>query len=311
MITGMILSAVVLDWFFSDPPSRWHPVRWIGLLISALERALRGVGLSGRFGGVLLTVFAFSLGLAPAAAVWMAHPSPAWRFFSGALLIYFSIALSSLIREGRRIREALQAGKIDAARGGVAKICGRDVSGLDHSKLTLATVESISENCVDAFTAPLFFAALFGPLGAWGYRIINTLDSMVGYKQEPYRTFGWASARMDDAANFVPARLTAVFLSLGSPLVSGRVRDGFRSIRLFASLHPSPNAGWPESAAAGALGLTLGGPAVYFGQKVDKPFLGDGARLPTPVDIAAASKLAVFASLVFTALSALAAFLLS
>ncbi|OGH60293.1 MAG: cobalamin biosynthesis protein CobD [Candidatus Lindowbacteria bacterium RIFCSPLOWO2_12_FULL_62_27] len=302
MTAWILIAAVGLDLLIGDPEVRWHPVRMAGRGIEWIEAALRRLKWDGRVGGAALVILALALCGFPVVAIVLIAASPAAQFAAGTVIVYFSIALGSLLRTGHDVRSALEAGRVDDARAGVARLCGRDVDRLDREGLTRATVESLAENSVDGFTAPIFYAALLGPAGAWLYRIANTLDSMVGYKNEKYLRFGRAAARLDDILNFIPARLTAVLLSLWSPVARGRVRDGWRCMWEYARLHPSPNAGWPESAAAGALGLRLGGPAYYFGKETEKPFLGGGLRPPVPADLLLTARLVTGASLTFAAL---------
>lgn len=306
MTVGWILAAVGLDLVLGDPQVRWHPVRLAGAWIAWLEKILRNAGCDGTAGGILLVALALIGAGLPVVGLMALDLNPVLEFIAGTVTLYFSIALGSLLREGQRIRLALEGNRIEEARVGVRNLCGRDVNRLDGAGITRATIESVAENSVDGYASPLFYAALFGPAGAWLYRIANTLDSMVGYKNEKYLRFGWAAARLDDLLNFVPARITAVLISLWSPAANGAIRDGLRSMWVFAKLHPSPNAGWTESAAAGALGIRLGGPASYFGKVVDKPYLGDGDRGPVPADIRAASRLVVFAGLTYVLILSLA-----
>lgn len=296
------MSAVLLDLVLRDPNVRWHPVRIAGIWIAWMERGLCRAGLQGKFGGVVLAAAALGSCGIPVIVLLSLAASGAAKFISGVLVIYFSIALGSLLSAGRTVQTALAAQNLAAARAGVSKICGRDVDRLDGQGLTRATVESVAENSVDAFTAPLFYAALLGPAGAWLYRIVNTLDSMVGYKNEKYIRFGWASAKLDDILNYIPARATALLLAIGAPLVRGSVRASLRTALDFARLHPSPNAGWTESAAAGALGIRLGGPAFYGGIEIAKPFLGKSLRPPTAQDIGGARRLVLFSCMIFSLL---------
>lgn len=304
-MTWIILIAVSMDLLMGDPNVRWHPVRWIGRWIEFAENILRKIGWDGYAGGILLTISTILACSAPALLIWKF--SGPIKIFAGAGILYFSIALGQLIRESRRIRSALERGRLDDARIGVSGICGRDTLALDADGLSRATIESVSENTVDGFTAPLFYAALFGPVGAWVYRIVNTLDSMVGHKDEKYSRFGWASARLDDALNFIPARLTALIMAIASPLIRGKIGSSIKTVFRFSRLHPSPNAGWPESAAAGALGIRLGGPAFYSGELTDKPYLGDGPHQPSPTAIGQINRLAVAAGLIFAAACLIAA----
>lgn len=306
-----ILAAAALDLAIGDPQVKWHPVRLVGRWIERAERFLRRMRMDGRGGGIALVVSTLCVCGLPVIFVRVSNLSPMIEFAADTVILYFSIALGALLREGRGIRIALESDSPQAARAGVSHLCGRDVDRLDNAGLSRATVESLAENSVDGYTAPLFYAALLGPAGAWLYRIANTLDSMVGYKNEKYIRFGWAAARLDDVLNFIPARLTALLLSLCSPVARGSIAAGLRSMWIFSGRHPSPNAGWTESAAAGALGLRLGGPAFYFGKEVDKPYLGEGLRPAVPHDILLTGRLVLSACMTFVLLTCAALYALS
>lgn len=297
----VIMTAVAVDLALGDPQVRCHPVRLVGWLIQTAESILRRIGLGGLVGGILLVILIVLLSVLPLVALRKCIDSPKVAFIVDVMVIYFSIALGSLLREGAKIRKWLVAGDITGARGGVAGLCGRDTSNLNPDGIVRATVESVSENGVDAFCSPLFYAALFGPLGAWTYRVVNTLDSMVGYRTDRYIRFGMASARLDDILNYIPARITGLLVSMWAPLVSGNIRETMRVMFRYAGLHASPNAGWTEAATAGALRLRLGGPAVYFGNPVSKAYLGESLRESSPLDIHRACRLTVAACLTWTA----------
>jgi len=193
---------------------------------------------------------------------------------AGAVVIYTTIAARDLCVHSMAVYRPLAKGDLAQARKSVAMIVGRDTANLDEAGVTRAAVESVAESTVDGVTAPLLFALLAGPVGAMVYRAVNTLDSMVGYCSERYLQFGWASARMDDLLNFIPARLTALLMILAAPL-AGLSPQGALSVVLRDRLkHPSPNSGHPEAAAAGALGVRLGGPARYRGVASWKEYIG-------------------------------------
>lgn len=272
-----ILFAVVLDLALGDPRRLPHPVRWIGRFAASLEVPLRRRFRNPRTAGsveflvvVLSTLLATHVLLRCARLL---HP-PAADAVS-VLLIYFSIAARDLIGHGERVRRALEAGDLPGAREKAGMIVGRDTERLDEAGVVRATVESVAENIVDGITAPLFFAVLFGPLGAIGYRAVNTLDSLFGYRNERYIDFGRTSARMDDAANFLPARVTGLLVPAAALLSGMRGSDAFRIFLRDRRNHPSPNAGHAEAAVAGALGVQLGGESSYGGRPSRKPLLGD------------------------------------
>lgn len=278
--TGL-LAGVALDALAGDP-RRAHPVAAFGRAAAALERLLyadskpRGT----LFAGVCV------LGVAGVAAVPRVRRSAlvtaatAWAVLGG----------TSLAREGRAMERALEAGDLDAARARLPHLCGRDPDGLGAKELTRATVESIAENTSDAVVAPLFWGGVLGVPGLAGYRAVNTLDAMVGHRSPRYANFGWAAARTDDVANWVPARLTGLLTVACAPLVGGSPREAYRILRRDGGRHPSPNAGRCEAAFAGALGVRLGGVNVYGSRTEHRPELGDG-RPPEPEDIARAVRL--------------------
>ncbi len=281
----IIVTAFVLDLILGDP--RWfpHPVVLMGDLIRRLEILLVALFDSRRIAGILLC--ATTLGVVTLLA-WLIiavadliHP-----YIGEAVAIvvaYTTLALRSLHRESREVVRYLEEGNIDEARRSLSLIVGRQTSELDEEGILKACIETMSENTSDAVVAPLFYLFIGGPVLAVFYKAVSTLDSMVGYKTDRYRELGWASARLDDVLNIIPARITALLMVVASlPLRLHPLRALWMVVR-DAHKTSSPNSGWPEAATAGALGVQLGGPATYFGQKVAKPTLGDAKR---PVTIA-------------------------
>jgi len=271
-----ILLAVLLDLLIGDP--RWlpHPVRLIGWVAARLETITRAV-LPARAAGVLT---ALAVVAAAGGAAWglvrlagTIHPYAAVAV--SIALIYTTIAARDLAQHSMSVYRALVQGDLPEARKRVGLIVGRDTADLDERGVTRAAVESVAESIVDGVTAPLLFAAIAGPVGAMVYRAINTLDSMFGYKNERYLRFGWASARLDDAANFIPARLTAPLICLATWLLRGQARQSWKVLRRDARNSTSPNSGFAEAAVAGALGVQLGGLNYYFGKPSPKPMIGD------------------------------------
>jgi adenosylcobinamide-phosphate synthase len=268
----------LLDFFLGDPPNWPHPVRWIGRLAALLEPFLRRRIRSERWGGVALLVLVTGItgGLiwgALALANWL-HPLV--RLLVSTLLVYYGVSAQALAWEAEAVAEAEVSGHSEQARQRLSGIVGRDTHDLQEREIYRACVETVAENTNDGVVAPLFYAGLFGPVGMWVYKAINTLDSMVGYKNDKYRDFGWASARADDVVNWVPARLAYLLLVLGAFMTR---QDGWLALRIGwrdGRKHPSPNAGWSEAAMAGALQVQLGGPSSYAGEVSDKPVLGDG-----------------------------------
>lgn len=276
-------SSFLLDAAIGDPKWLPHPVRWIGALISLLDKKLRPLG-KGRpvsertLGAVMGTTVVTTVAVAMALILWVAHRVD-FSVFIGAS-VYFgwaTLSVRSLGAEAGGVMAALskEGGGIEAARARLSRIVGRDTGQLDEEGVTRAVVETVSENTSDGVVAPLFYLALGGPLLAMAYKAINTLDSMVGYKSETYFHFGGFSARLDDMAGYVPARLTAAVMVVASFVLGYDWRGAYRAIGRYGQAHPSPNAGLPQAAMAGALHLRLGGPVTYGGVVTAKPFIGD------------------------------------
>jgi adenosylcobinamide-phosphate synthase len=274
---AIITLALLLDLALGDP--RWlpHPVVLIGRLISRLEKMLLGTLSSDRAAGVLLLVVTVGSAMA---ATWLllrlallVHPLAG--FLAAAFISSTCLAIRSLHSESALVANALASGDIETARRSLSYIVGRDTDHLDEPEIWRALVETVAENSSDGIIAPLFWLTLGGPVAAMAFKAVSTLDSMVGYKNERYLRFGWASARMDDIMNFIPARLTALLMIIAAPLAGLSLR-GSRGITMRDRLkHPSPNSGHPEAAAAGALGVRLGGPASYGGRASWKEYIGD------------------------------------
>jgi adenosylcobinamide-phosphate synthase len=261
-----------------------HPVTWLGALINALDArwnrttdapALRRA--AGTAAALAVMTLAAGLGWALQAAC----PSGGSRILLIGILAWPLVALRSLHDHVAAVSAPLQAGDLAGARAAVSQIVGRDPATLDEAGIARAAIESLAENTSDGVVAPLIWGALFGLPGIIGYKAINTLDSMVGHRTERHEAFGWASARIDDLVNLVPARLTGLLFVLLAPRRSEAMACMLRDARR----HRSINAGWPEAAMAGALGVRLSGPRVYHGSVADEPWLNGAARDPLAADI--------------------------
>lgn len=272
-----ILAACGLDLLAGDP--RWlpHPVRGIAWLAVRGEKITRAAIPSARAAGVVTALVVY--GIAGGAA-WglirlagMAHPIAG--DVAAIIIIYTTIAARDLAKHSMAVYRPLARGDLPAARKSVSMIVGRDTEDLDEAGIARAAVESVAESTVDGVTAPIFWAVVFGPVGAIVYRAINTLDSTFGFKDQRYLQFGWASARIDDLANWIPARLTAPLVALAALLLRQRPAGALRVTWRDARKHDSPNAGFAEAAMAGALGVQLGGTNVYGGEAMTKPTIGD------------------------------------
>ena len=274
---AVLLLAIALDLILGDP--RWlpHPVVLIGRLVSTLETTFRKVFRHERAAGVLLLIVTAG---SSATAAWLllrvsSTLHPLAGFLTAALISYTCLAARSLQSESALVADALVAGNLVEARRALSFIVGRDTADLDETEIWRALVETVAENTSDGIIAPFFWLALGGPVAGITYKAVSTLDSMVGYKNERYLLLGWASARMDDLLNFIPARLTALLMILAAPLAGLSPRNSLAITRRDRLNHPSPNSGHPEAAAAGALGIQLGGTAFYGGRESWKQTIGD------------------------------------
>ncbi len=292
--TVAILAALAIDFALGDPAWLPHPVRIIGRFVTLGERRLRcGRPRTDFRRGALLSIAVVT---ATALAAWIAIASCAavarWLGLAVAVLLaWTTLALRGLDAAAGSVEQALAAGCDDLARAGMPALVGRDPVVLDREAMVRATVESVAENCSDGVIAPMFFLFLGGPVAALAYKAINTLDSMIGYRDRRYLHFGRIAARLDDAANLVPARLTALCLIAAAAALLRRRGPAWRECRADARKHASPNAGYPEAAMAGALGIELGGDAVYAGATEHRARLGRAERAATVGDIAAARRL--------------------
>jgi len=289
---GAIVVAMAVDvltgwpaWLFARIG---HPVTWLGRLISAIDATSnrpsdppafrRAAGVAG---ALLVIALAVALGWAFQCLFKSLLP---WGWEQAVLvgvLAWPLVALRSLHDHVAAVAKPLRAGDIAAARDAVSRIVGRDPAALDEAGIARAAIESLAENASDGIVAPVFWGALFGLPGIFGYKAINTLDSMIGHRSERHEAFGWAAARIDDVANFIPARLTGLLFVLLAP----RRSEALSCMTRDARRHRSPNAGWPEAAMAGALGVRLSGPRIYHGSTTNEPWLNEAARDPLAPDI--------------------------
>lgn len=276
----LVPAALLLDLLLGDPRFLPHPVIWIGRLITRLELLFAALFSNQRLAGIALVVITVGLtglstwGLIALAALF--HP-----LLEALLALWFAyttLALRSLHVESLDVVRLLAEGRLEESRRALALIVGRQTGQMDEEGILRACLEKVAENTSVAVIAPLFYLFAGGPVAALMFRAASTLDSMVGYHTESYSRFGWAAARLDDLLNLLPARLTALLMIVAAPLVGLNPWRALRITLRDARKTQSPNAGWPEAAAAGALRVQLGGPAIYFGQSVVKPTLGDADR---------------------------------
>ena len=285
--TNFIVAAAVLDLLCGDP--RWlpHPVVLIGHVITYGERRLR-TGLPGRdlAAGALLTISVVSLSIVASWIVIAGLGAIEWWLgaLAATLIAWSTLAARGLNDAALAVERHLRWNHEDSARREIRALVGRDPDRLDHEGLLRAAIESVAENSSDGIIAPLLFLFVGGPAAALVYKAVNTLDSMIGYKDDRYLYFGRCAARLDDLANLVPARLTALSLAVVATLVTGRGFESLRACVVDARKHASPNAGYPEAAIAGALGVQLGGDVYYGGDLDHRPKFG---RAEAPLDVEA------------------------
>ena len=293
-----------------------HPVSWIGALISGLESALNRPGFSfsmRRTAGTLavLVLLAASLGVGIAFEM-LVRAIPYLGFAISVLIVAMLLAGGNLDRHVREVAAALRADGLAGGRRSVAKIVGRDPETLDEAAVCRAAIESLAENTSDGVAAPALWFLIGGLPGIIAYKAINTADSMIGHMSDRYRAFGWAAARLDDLVNLPASRLTGLaFIAAAATVPGASAKSAWQAYRRDAGKHRSPNAGWPEAAMAGALGLKLGGPRVYGGSPVADSWMGNGRAEATPKDIERALTIyrvaAVGALLIIAALGTLIA----
>ena len=265
--------AFVLDLIFGDPQHVIHPVQVIGKLIEMLEKILLRKKYIVLSGGILATL---TIGITFFVCFIISKnvKNPVFTIIE-IYLMYTIFSINSLAREGNRVYKILKAGNLEVARKELAYLVSRDTGEMDEKMVIRSTMETISENTVDGIIAPLFYMFLGGLPLAMAYKAINTLDSMLGYKNEKYEKFGKVSARIDDVANFIPARISGILIVVASFVLKYDYKKAFEIFKRDRKNHSSPNSGQSESAVAGALGVQFGGTVSYFGKIVEKPTIGD------------------------------------
>lgn len=302
MIWAAVLCGFLLDVLLGDPEKLPHPVIFMGKAISKLEKFLRK-----RFpdtpkgqlrAGVVLAVVmpVVTLLLTGAVCFVCGRIHPVLGFLVQTIWCWQALAMRCLVKESKGVYRSLKEQGLEAGRKQVSRIVGRDTSELTREGVIRATVETVAENFSDGVLAPLLYMLIGGAPLALAYKSINTMDSMVGYKNDKYLYFGRAAAKLDDAANFIPARISALFWILATPFAGGSFSGSFRIWRRDRRNHASPNSAQTESACAGSLGVQLAGPAVYFGKTYEKPYIGDKTREICEEDILRTNKIMALAS---------------
>lgn len=306
---NVAILAFVIDTIIGDPRTKFHPVVLIGKLISLLERFYyRAEDSNGRkffSGAILVLIVLFLTYDAAAALLYLSYYIPwEWgRELVAALLLSFTISPQSLAKAGKGIYALLITGDLAEARKKVGWIVGRDTDKLDDSEIARATVETIAENTVDGIISPLFFFVIGGVPLAFLYRAANTMDSMLGYKNEKYLYFGRAAARLDDVLNYIPARLTGLLFVVAASLLGFDAGHAFRMMRRDADKHPSPNGGYAEATVAGALHIRLGGINSYFGKKSFRAYMGEAIEATAPKHIMECIRMMYTATVLFLILA--------
>jgi len=287
---SLLVFAVVLDLAIGDPVYAWHPVRLMGGTLRAVERVLRRLGADGYGGGILLFAILSVIWVGGISALLLVvAAASSWTGAAMHLFVLYSLlALGDLLRHVRRIERAVASSDIAAARVAVSQLVGRDTAPMDGAACRRAAIESLSENLVDGFTSALFWYVVGGIPFLVLFKVVSTMDSMVGYRTPSYLRFGWCGARLDDLMNYLPARLTWLLIALVS--VATRGYSGRKALFIGFGQHarlPSPNSGWSEAATAGAIGRRLVGPIWLNGQLVTDVWIGDAADPPlsTSVDV--------------------------
>ena len=306
-----MLGGFALDWLFGDPSWLVHPVVIMGRAIGAMERGLRarlpktprGERLGGLTMAIVLPVGTLLLTGGVCRVLRAIHPL--LGFAVELLWCAQALAATGLAQESTNVYRQLEKDDLPAARKAVSRIVGRDTEKLTREGVTKAAVETVAENASDGVIAPLFYMMLGGAPLALTYKAVNTMDSMVGYKNERYLNFGRAAAKLDDAANYLPSRIAALLWIAAAALTGNDAKGAWRIWRRDRRNHASPNSAQTESACAGALGVQLAGPATYFGEYYDKPTIGDASRAIEPKDILRANRMMRVASVLGLAASAM------
>lgn len=303
MLTGII--AFLIDTIIGDPRTKYHPVILMGKLIALLEHCFYRADDSDNkkfVMGIMLVIITLLISYEVAAAIMMLSYQIPFSWGSaavGGLLLSFTISPNSLAKAGKGIYALLIMGELTEAREKVGWIVGRDTKDLDDAEIARATIETIAENTVDGIIAPLFFFVLGGVPLAVLYRAANTMDSMIGYKNEKYLYFGRGAAKLDDVLNYIPARITAMLFLFSALILGFDYRNAYRIMQRDAAKHPSPNGGYAEATMAGALHIRLGGMNSYFGRKSFRAYMGDAMVLIVPQHIMAAIRMMYTATVLF------------
>ncbi len=297
----LIISAFCLDALVGDPRWLYHPVRAIGTIAMGLESPLRKLFRLEYLAGIVTVILITGLtGIATWLILSAAGKAHLLAYYAvSVLIIYTTVAAHDLAAHSNEVYKKLSINDLSGGQKKVALIVGRDTDNLNEAEITRAAIESVAESTVDGVTAPIFYALVAGPVGAMIYKAINTLDSTFGYKNDRYMKFGWASARLDDTANYLPARLTSPVMCLAAAILQLRPINAFKVMLSDCRNHTSPNSGFTEATMAGALGVQLGGLNYYFGKPSEKPLIGKPIEQLNSGHIKKANQLMYLTSVLF------------
>lgn len=299
---SVMVIAYILDLMIGDPYSFPHPVRFIGNLIRFVENKIRNIAKTKKqlkIGGFVLWIITVGTTFVITDLILrISVSSKILYIITSSIILYTTLSTKCLADEAKKIYEVLKTGDIEKSRKQLSYIVGRDTTTLNEQEIIRATVETVAENTVDGIIAPMMYGFIGGPVLAMSYKAINTLDSMVGYKNEKYGDIGFASAKIDDIANFIPARITPFFMMIASLTLGLNAKESLHIAIRDRKNHKSPNCAYSEGAVAGALEVQLGGTNMYFGKEVYKPTIGDKHRELEIEDIIRTNKIMYVTSLV-------------
>ena len=312
---SVMVIAYVLDLIIGDPYSFPHPVRFIGNLIRFVETKIRNIAKTKKqlkIGGFILWIVTVGTTITVTSLILnIFMVSKILYMIISSVILYTTLSTKCLADEAKKIYEVLKMGDIEKSRKQLSYIVGRDTTSLNEQEIIRATVETVAENTVDGIIAPMMYGFIGGPVLAMSYKAINTLDSMVGYKNEKYGDLGFASAKIDDIANFIPARITPFFMMIASLPLRFNAKESIHIAIRDRKNHKSPNCAYSEGAVAGALEVQLGGTNMYFGKEVYKPTIGDKHRELEIEDIIRTNKIMYVTSFVALIIFSVATYLIA
>lgn len=295
--------AIIVDFIIGDPYGFPHPVIYMGKLISTLEKCFRKKSKNDKelkkYGGFIFLILILTTYIITFVIVRIFSFNKTLYILVNSFLLYTTVAAKCLKVESEKVYKALEDEDINKARLMLSYIVGRDTTTLEESEIVRAAVETVAENASDGVIAPLFYGIIGGAPLAMMYKAINTMDSMLGYLTEKYKYIGYFPAKLDDIANFIPARITGIVMCISSPIVGGTIIRAFRVMIRDRKNHKSPNCAYPEGAAAGAMDIRLGGTNIYFGEVIEKPTIGDNIRPINRMHIKECNKLMIVSEILF------------